>query len=192
MSISSKGLAGIVTHYREGIAAVEAALDGALTEEAVVARDDRAAELDAAGVPAELARRLASLPVLTAAPDIVLVAERTGQNIADVTATYFAAEVLLPARPHHAGGAGDQGVGLFRPAGARPRARLDRRRRAPHDRGDDGRAAPPGPPRLTPGSACGQADVQRIRAAVHEIANSGLTLSKLSVAASLLGDLVRN
>ena len=35
------------------------------------------------------------------------------------------------------------------------------------------------------------ADVERIRAAVHEIANSGLTLSKLSVAASLLGDLVR-
>ncbi|MEA2957442.1 MAG: hypothetical protein QOJ58_2942, partial [Alphaproteobacteria bacterium] len=26
----------------------------------------------------------------------------------------------------------------------------------------------------------------------HEIANSGLTLSKLSVAASLLGDLVKN
>ena len=36
-----------------------------------------------------------------------------------------------------------------------------------------------------------EADVQRIRAAVDEIANSGLTLSKLSVAAGLLGDLVR-
>ena len=35
------------------------------------------------------------------------------------------------------------------------------------------------------------AEVDRIRAAVHEIANSGLTLSKLSVAASLLGDLAR-
>ena len=34
----------------------------------------------AAGVPADLARRLASLPALTAAPDIVLVAERTGQE----------------------------------------------------------------------------------------------------------------
>jgi hypothetical protein len=28
--------------------------------------------------------------------------------------------------------------------------------------------------------------------AIHEIANSGLTLSKLSVAASLLGDLVKH
>jgi glutamate dehydrogenase len=35
------------------------------------------------------------------------------------------------------------------------------------------------------------ADVERIRSAVHEIANSGLTLSKVTVAASLLGDLVR-
>ena len=37
-----------------------------------------------------------------------------------------------------------------------------------------------------------RSDVDRIRAAVDEIAGSGLTLSKLSVAASLLGDLVRN
>jgi len=34
-------------------------------------------------------------------------------------------------------------------------------------------------------------EVDRIRSSVHEIANSGLTLSKLSVAASLLGDLVK-
>ena len=37
-----------------------------------------------------------------------------------------------------------------------------------------------------------QAEVARIRAAIHEIAGSGLTLSKLSVAASLLGDLARD
>ena len=36
-----------------------------------------------------------------------------------------------------------------------------------------------------------EAEVERIRAAIHEIAGSGLTLSKLSVAASLLGDLAR-
>ena len=34
-------------------------------------------------------------------------------------------------------------------------------------------------------------EVERIRTSIHEIANSGLTLSKLSVAASLLGDLVK-
>jgi glutamate dehydrogenase len=37
-----------------------------------------------------------------------------------------------------------------------------------------------------------QGEVERIRLAVNEIANSGLTLSKLSVAASLLGDLVKS
>jgi glutamate dehydrogenase len=31
--------------------------------------------------------------------------------------------------------------------------------------------------------------VERVRTAVHEIAGSGLTLSRLSVAASFLGDL---
>jgi glutamate dehydrogenase len=34
-------------------------------------------------------------------------------------------------------------------------------------------------------------DVERVRMAVHEIAASGLTLSKLSVAASMLGDLAK-
>ena len=37
-----------------------------------------------------------------------------------------------------------------------------------------------------------QNEVERIRLAINEIANSGLTLSKLSVAASLLGDLVKD
>src|SRR6185503_15675661 len=35
------------------------------------------------------------------------------------------------------------------------------------------------------------AEIGRIRTAIHEIAGSGLTLSKLSVAASLLGDLAK-
>ena len=34
-------------------------------------------------------------------------------------------------------------------------------------------------------------EVERIRAAIRQIAGSGLTLSKLSVAASLLGDLAK-
>ena len=36
-----------------------------------------------------------------------------------------------------------------------------------------------------------KAEVERIRASIHQIAGSGLTLSKLSVAASLLGDLAK-
>ena len=48
-----------------------------------------------------------------------------------------------------------------------------------------------GPAAVEAWVATRQSEVNRIRGAVDEIASSGLTLSKLSVAASLLGDLVR-
>ena len=88
----TKGLATIVEHYRVGIAAVEAALDDALSEDAAQARRHREAELKKEGVPDDLARRIANLPALASATDIVAVAERTGRKVADMTATYFAAE----------------------------------------------------------------------------------------------------
>ncbi|MBX9778289.1 MAG: NAD-glutamate dehydrogenase, partial [Xanthobacteraceae bacterium] len=57
----TQGLQGLVTHYRDGIAAVDSVLGKALTDEALAARDARVAELAAAGVGADLARRLAGL-----------------------------------------------------------------------------------------------------------------------------------
>jgi len=45
--------------------------------------------------------------------------------------------------------------------------------------------------RETPCPGEHHSDAALVRAAIHEIAGSGLTLSKLSVAASLLGDLAR-
>jgi len=186
----TQGLAGIVTHYREGIAEVASALASALTPQAQAARTERAKELAASGVPADLARRLASLPALTAAPDIVLIADRAGQKIGNVAATYFAAEdffrldrVTRAARDIRASDYFD-------------RLALDRALDAIGDAERRLTAA------MTAGGAAGttaveawvasrQADVHRIRAAVHEIADSGLTISKLSVAASLLGDLIR-
>jgi glutamate dehydrogenase len=186
----TRGLAGVVTHYREGIAAVDAALDGALTEEAVAARDGRVAELAAAGVPADLARRVAGLPALTAAPDIVLVAERTGKNIVDVTATYFAAEAYFQLDRI------TRAAREIRVSDYFDRLALDRaldsigdaERRMAAAMTSEGAA---GAAAVAAWVGMRTADVQRIRAAVHEIANSGLTLSKLTVAASLLGDLVR-
>ena len=86
----TKGLADLVTHYRDGIAAVAAALDHALSDEALTARAARKQELTEAGVPAELAANIANLSPLGAAPDIVLVADRTGKAIGEVAATYFA------------------------------------------------------------------------------------------------------
>jgi glutamate dehydrogenase len=185
-----QGLEKIVAHHRDGIAEVEAALNGALSKQAAGGRDHRVDDLTRAGVPDALARKIASLPLLKAAPDIIMVADRAKKKIAEVTATYFATEAFFQ---------------LDRVAAAVPgivvsdyfdRLALDR---ALDSIGDAER-------RLT-SAMVGQgvagadaveawvkprrAEVERIRAAIHEIAGSGLTLSKLSVAASLLGDLAR-
>ncbi len=186
----SHGLDKIIGHYRDGIAQVERALDKALSKAATSARDARVADLSKAGVPGTLARRVADLPVLKAAPDIALVADRAGKPVDEVTATYFATEAFFQ---------------LDSVASAVPnivvsdyfdRLALDR---ALDSIGDAER-------RLTAAMVANghagadaveewvrprQAEVERIRLAIHQIAGSGLTLSKLSVAASLLGDLAR-
>ena len=187
----SHGLEKIIGHYRDGIAQVEKALDKALSKAAAASgRDARIADLSKAGVPEMLARRVANLPVLKAAPDIALVADRAGKPVGEVTATYFATEAFFQ---------------LDSVASAVPnivvsdyfdRLALDR---ALDSIGDAER-------RLTAAMVANghagadaveewvrprQAEVERIRSAIHQIAGSGLTLSKLSVAASLLGDLAR-
>nr|WP_246662968.1 NAD-glutamate dehydrogenase [Pseudolabrys sp. FHR47] len=185
-----EGLEAIVAHYRDGITQVEAALDTALPKPAAAARDAHIAQLTRDGVPDAIGRRIANLALTKAAPDIVMVADRAKKPIAEVTATYFATEAFFQ---------------LDKVANAVPgivvsdyfdRLALDR---AVDQIGDAER-------RLTSamvgnghaGAAAVEEwlkprkqEVERIRAAIHEIAGSGLTLSKLSVAASLLGDLAR-
>ena len=186
----TQGLELIVAHYHDGIAAVEAALDATLPEAAAVAREAREDGLRKDGVPDELSRRLAALPVLAAAPDIVMVAERTGQAIAEVAATYFAAEAFF--RLDHIANAA-RGIVI---SDYFDRLALDRaldtigdaERRLTAAMAGNGAA---GAPAVEAWVAPRKGEVDRIRMAVHEIANSGLTLSKLSVAASLLGDLVK-
>jgi glutamate dehydrogenase len=184
------GLETVIAHYQDGIAQVAAALDDALSKPAEAARVAQEAELAKAGVPQALARRIASLGVLKAAPDIVLVADQSKKPVAEVTATYFANEAFFQ---------------LDRVIGAVPgiavadyfdRLALDR---ALDSIGDAERrltAAMVGNGFAGAGAVeewvkPRQAEVERIRSAIHEIAGSGLTLSKLSVAASLLGDLAR-
>ena len=188
----AQGLEKIIGHYRDGIAQVAGALDAALSEPAANARDIQIADLAKAGVPESLARRIGS----PAAPQGGA-GHRAGRGwrrrkpVGEVTATYFATEAFFQ---------------LDRVASAVPnivvsdyfdRLALDR---ALDSIGDAER-------RLTAaivgnGHAGNdavkewvrprQAEVERIRAAIHQIAGSGLTLSKLSVAASLLGDLARH
>jgi glutamate dehydrogenase len=144
-----------------------------------------------AGAPDALAAGIADLGPLAAAPDIVLIADRTGKPVAEVASTYFAAGAFF--RLDRIGGAARR----IPVADYFDRLALDRARDAIGDaeRGITAAMVASG----TAGAAAVEAwveprkgEVERIRLAIHEIASSGLTLSKLTVAASLLGDLAKN
>jgi glutamate dehydrogenase len=186
----SKGLAELVGHYRDGIEAVAACLDSALSEDGQRARAARRKELATAGVPDALAARMADLGPLTAAPDIVLVADRTGKPVGEVAATYFAAGSFFRLDRIVGAAAGIAVTDYF------DRLALDRARDSIGDAERRLAAA------MVANGAAGvgaveawvaprRGEVERIRGAIFEIAGSGLTLSKLSVAASLLGELVK-
>jgi glutamate dehydrogenase len=187
----ARGLAGIVAHYRAGIAAVGAAVDVALSATASAAWKARAADLMKEGVPEPLARRIAALPALTGAPDIVLVADRTGSAIADVAATYFAVAAFFRLDRIAAAARGIVIADYF------DRLALDRaldsigeaERRLTAAIVGNGKA---GAAAVEAWVASHKAEVERVRMSINEIADSGLTLSKLSVAASLLADLVKD
>jgi glutamate dehydrogenase len=184
-------LAGIVEHYGAGISEVETLLDTALSSAARAERDAKAAALVAEGVPQALAVQIASLRALAAAPDIVLVADRAQKSVAEVTATYFAAgsffgldRIREPARAIVVSDYFDR-LALDRALDSI--AEAERRLTAEMvGNGTAGAAAVEAwvKPRA--------AEVERIRAAVNDIAGSALTISKLSVAASLVGDLVKH
>jgi glutamate dehydrogenase len=184
-------LAELVAHYRDGIAAVAAALEGALPEDAQSARAARRQELIGAGVPEEIASNISDLGPLTAAPDIVLVADRTGRPVGDVAATYFAASAFF-GLDRIVAAAGNIPIADYFDRLALDRARDsigDAERRLTAAMIGDG---PGGFGAVQRWVASRKPAVERIRGGIHEIAASGLTLSKLAVAASLLGDLVKD
>jgi glutamate dehydrogenase len=187
----TKGLAEVVSHYRDGIAIVAAALDAALPDASLQARAARREELIQAGVPEELAVRIANLGPLAAAPDIILVADRTGKPVREVAATYFATGAFFNL-DRIASAAGKIPIADYF-----DRLALDRARDSIGDAERRLTAAMVGNGAVGAGAveawvAPRKGEVERIRGAIHEIANSGLTLSKLAVAASLLGDLVKD
>jgi glutamate dehydrogenase len=187
----TKGLAEVVSHYRDGIASVEAALDAALPDDALAVRAARREELIQAGVPEELAIRIANLGPLSAAPDIILVADRTGKPVREVAATYFATGAFFNL-DRIASAAGKIPIADYFDRLALDRARDsigDAERRLTAAMVGNGAA---GAGAVEAWVAPRKGEVERIRGAIHEIANSGLTLSKLAVAASLLGDLVKD
>jgi glutamate dehydrogenase len=185
-----RGLAEIVERYRGGIDEVSKALEKALPSEQHAARSARASEMIAARVPEALALRIASLPELTAAPDIVLVADQTRTQVQAVTATYFALVAYFRL---------DRIVAAARAIEVKDhfdRLALDR---ALSEIASSARALSAEALSLgtgTTGEAAVHAwvgrrghEIERGRKTIHDIAGSGLTLSKLAVVVGLLADL---
>jgi glutamate dehydrogenase len=185
----SKGLADVVMHYRDGIAAVGAALGESLSQDLRTARDARRQELRAAGIPDALAARFADLRSLVAAPDIVLVADRSRHPVNRVAATYFAVVAFFAIQ--RLAGADIPAADYF------DRLALDHARDVIGDAVRKLTAAVLGtgawgPPAVETWAVKRKTEVERLRSAIGAMANSGLTVSKLAVAASMLEDLARH
>jgi glutamate dehydrogenase len=78
-----------VHRFRPGAELLSSAIPGILEGAEREGYHARVAELMDAGVPPELAARVASMPSLPPVFDIVAVAERTGRELEDVMLTYF-------------------------------------------------------------------------------------------------------
>jgi glutamate dehydrogenase len=180
----------VVGTYRDGIAAITDALQGTLSPSALAAWSTRARPFIDQHVPEELANRIAAMPDLVAAPDIVLIAQRTGRPVLEIARTHFAIEALFQ-------------VGALMQA-AREIVVSDYFDRLALDRAIDSIASAhrnltgevvasgaSGAEAVRLWSERRGTDLTRIRNAVDGIVSSGLTLSKVTVAASLLGDLAR-
>ena len=182
-------LEDVVGRFRAGVDAVRASLDDTLGEEALADRAGRAAARREAGVPDELALWLASLPALAGGPDAVLVAETTGRPIAEAARTLFAVEGYFRLGPVLAAAAGIDATDYYeRLALERASGETVEATRAIAAAVSAGGAAGP---EAVDAWAEAHPEAGRVRRAIEEIAASGLTVAKFTVAASLLTDLVR-
>jgi glutamate dehydrogenase len=185
-----QSLAGMVDHYRAKIAAISGGLGGYLTPDAKRRRAAAIQRMTSEGVPETIASQIANLPLLRSATDIVLISDRAGQPVGQIAATYYAAEAHFQI---------DRIV-----AAARDIKLADYFDRLAFDRGFDatGDALRRLVLQMTAEGGSGAdavaafvarkgGDVERVREAIRSMVTSGLSLSKLTVAASMLGDLTR-
>jgi len=84
-----------VRELRAGVQALDDSIDSAMTGSARMQHDAALAELTEAGVPEKLARRIARLPVLEPALDIVALARSERATVQEVAHAYFQLGVAL-------------------------------------------------------------------------------------------------
>jgi glutamate dehydrogenase len=173
------GLAAAIENHKAGAAAMRAALAAGHPD---VTRRARLLEMDA--VPAEVAARLAELPLLAAAPDLVLVARRTGKRPAQVVDAHLVVDAALGLSQLK------DGAHRLRVSDQYEQLALDRAGEsiAEAHRALTARAV------ATEGGidvalGAGSAEMAARRKLIGEIAASGLSVAKLSVVAGLLSDL---
>jgi glutamate dehydrogenase len=180
------GLAEIIAHYREGIERLEHDFDKLVAAETREEAGARAEKFKESGVPEALARKIARLPLLAAATDIRLVADRTKKPVEAAAPAYFATRQYF------------QLDSLL--AAAHAIDAQDRFERLAIDRAIDSIMA--NERRLTVDILAGgktveswsetrKDEIARIRARMQELGAGGFTLAKLIVAASLMRDLVK-
>jgi glutamate dehydrogenase len=185
----SAGLEAVIARFGSGIREIAAGLDNNLPQDIQAGRSKRRQDLTDGGVPAELAGQLADLDTLVSAPDIVTVAQCTNRAIGDTATTFFSAEANfrldriiaaargVPANDFFERLAVDRAVDQIAAAERRLVAEMLATGQSGQQAAENWLTAHP--------------KATRIRRSVEEIAASGLTLAKLTVAANLLGDLVR-
>lgn len=180
----TQGLAGLVERHAAGVSALRAMLNGTLPASLAESIAMRVVQLAEQGVPEALARRIAELPVLSYASDIVLVSERSGVSLSDGAAAFFGVFATFELWPVIEQGREIALSDRFdRMALDRALANLMRAQRdltadvLKSDGGLDGWRARPG--------------IGRTAAAVAELTQGELTVSRLSVAAGLLADLAQ-
>ncbi len=83
------GIGALVERFGKGIKAVRTNMSSFLPKDRVADLKNRQADLEAQGVPASLAGWLASLDVLNTASDIVLISERAKRSVEDVAKVFF-------------------------------------------------------------------------------------------------------
>jgi len=84
------GLAEIVEHYRKALDTLAGILPSLLPREPAKAVHDAEHRLRPGHVPEPLAGRLAMLPTLASAANVIPIADRTGRSLADAAKAYFA------------------------------------------------------------------------------------------------------
>jgi glutamate dehydrogenase len=161
-----------------------------LGEEARAEVAAREAQLTARGMAQPRARRLASLRAVVSAPDIVRVAETSGRPVEDIASTHFVLErefgldaLAAAARTAPVSDTFDR-IALERAVAGIASAH---RRLTAEVVADIGA----GPEAVAAWVKARGPALARIRDAVEGIAASDLTVSKATVAASLLADLAR-